>query len=187
MFKLCKEKSTLFPNKYQYFCWRKNGILAHFSFSAKRKIDRFSVARRHFAPRHFAPKDKMPQDKMPQGHFAPTCVKMVDILPQDILPQLFFCIFLWHILCISRAHLAHISGISWAYLGHISGISGAYLGYILLWYHLCCTACDNFLKCAIFKLITPFNFLFNFSPQISSPLLHVTLPFSALKYGSIAA
>ena len=144
-------------------------------------------ARRHFAPRHFAPKDKMPQDKMPQGHFAPTCVKMVDILPQDILPQLFFCIFLWHILCISRAHLAHISGISWAYLGHISGISGAYLGYILLWYHLCCTACDNFLKCAIFKLITPFNFLFNFSPQISSPLLHVTLPFSALKYGSIAA
>ena len=110
-------------------------------------------ARRHFAPRRFAPKDKMPQ-----GHFAPTCVKMVDILPQDILPQLFFCIFLWHILCISRAHLAHISGISWAYLGHISGISGAYLGYILLWYHLCCTACDNFLKCAIFKLITPTQF-----------------------------
>ena len=82
--------------------------------------------RRHFAPRHIAPKDKMPQDKMPQGHFAPTCVKIV-----DILPQLFFCIFLWHILCISCAYLGHILRTSRAYLGHILDISQAYLERIL--------------------------------------------------------
>ena len=97
----------------------------------KHCCNKHNKVRRHFAPRHIAPKDKMPQDKMPQGHFAPTCVKIVDILPQDILPQLFFCIFLWHILCISWAYLVAISGISCAYLGHILGISWTYLRHIL--------------------------------------------------------